>query len=330
MQHTPERPAVRSKTAKGVQVITQEQVAQTIRNLGEAPEELAIANPLTPQELARITVSIELVTPQMAAEWLGHNPTNRQMSPNRLRRNTETMREGDWGFNGQPITKDKNGNVVDGQHRLASLISAQMSAWFIVIRGLEPIAQETTDLNQPRKLKDMIYRRGYANHSDLAAVTNWLWRYLEGKMTGTAYASKFPTVPQGLKVFEEHVDGFQDSLRVGSRVGKSLKVGRPVFSMLHYVLSDIDQEDTDEFFARLADGQALVEGDSIYALRRAIDNLRKQQVSHTRGIPGEYLAAITIKAWNSYRRGDRNVKVVVWKRGGAHPEPFPTPIVAPL
>lgn len=303
-------------------------LAMIKQKIADLPEGLEIANYKDPEFLANVKMSLELITPEMAEEWLHRNPTNRKLQEKRVLKNAGAMQDGEWDLNGQTITFDTEDNLVDGQHRLASIVHADMAVWSLVARGLSKEAQETTDTGGIRRLRDMLYRRGESDPALLATTLGWLWRWNNDRIVKGQSFEKVPTIQQGLKTLEEH-PGIRDSMTIGRRAGDAIKSGRGVLGMLHYVLSDIDAEDTDEFFARLIDGQALIEGDPIYALRRVMINMAIKSTATKSFASGEYIAAITIKAWNAYRRGDTDVKHLRWRRGGKSPEPFPDPLVDP-
>ena len=93
-----------------------------------------------------------------------------------------------------------------------------------------------------------------------------------------------------------------------------------VAGLCWWLFSRIDAEDCDAFMARLRDGQNLAKGDPVYELRQAIARTRAGGTIGSRS--PTYLTAITIKAWNAYRRGDQ-VSVISYRPGGAHPEGIP-------
>lgn len=287
-----------------------------------------IANDVPQEVLEGMVARIELVTPDKANGWLERNLTNRRMQKNRVLRLAKAMRNGEWNLNGQSIAFDYNGNMVDGQHRLQAVVKSQMPIWSVVVYGVPPEGQETTDTGKVRTLTDMLYRRGYPRPDRLSSIAKWLWRYENGFMIRPPSPDQAMTIQQGLEVVETH-PGLHQSLLVGEQVGRALGLGQGVFGMLHYVLTDVNSQEVDFFFERLKDGQGLIEGDPLYHLRQLISNLMRANSKATREkISGEYLAAVTIKTWNAYIRGDK-VNSLMWRRGGSSPEAFPKPIAVP-
>lgn len=300
--------------------------AEYERLLAVLPDGVEIVNPLDFEEWERLVPRPTLIVPDRAKQALENNPMNRKVSRYMVLRHVQAMTRGEWNFNGQTIGLDLNGNLVDGQHRLTALVETNMAMWVIVVAGLDPQAQETTDTGKSRTLANMLERRGEQDPRGLAAAVSWYWKLINNKMMATDPQWRAPTIQQGLQVLEEN-PRLRDDLVLGRQVGEHVRAGRTLFPALYYYLANFDEEDTAEFFERLRDGQLLVEGDPVYALRSSISNLVAR--TDVKTIPGDYLAAITIKAWNGYRKGTV-VKLLKFRRGGASPEPFPQPIQEPL
>ena len=92
------------------------------------------------------------------------------------------------------------------------------------------------------------------------------------------------------------------------------------------VLTEIDAEDAEYFFDRLASGEGLYRCDPIFELRNALQEEMQQAGGKTRtGRNNTWKLAIIIKAWNKYRNGE-TVKLLSYRPGGANRERFPEPI----
>ena len=69
-----------------------------------------------------ITYKTINVTPSMAETWLEKNNNNRKLSSSVIKNYAEKMKKGHWNLTHQSIAFDKDGNLVDGQHRLSAVI----------------------------------------------------------------------------------------------------------------------------------------------------------------------------------------------------------------
>ena len=77
-----------------------------------------------------------LITPAMAKTWLEHNPSNRPIKMACVEAYMRDMIAGKWLLTHQGIAFDKDGNLLDGQHRLTA----------IALCGLPVMMNVTTDM----------------------------------------------------------------------------------------------------------------------------------------------------------------------------------------
>jgi len=99
--------------------------------------------------------STEIVTPQLAAEWLNHNRAEQRKVRARLVRTyAEAMNRGEWTLTGGGITFDVNGDLTNGQHTLSAIIVHGRALTLRVTVG-EPVeAFHFTDIGKPRSVTD--------------------------------------------------------------------------------------------------------------------------------------------------------------------------------
>src|SRR5947199_10315040 len=69
---------------------------------------------------------VQTITPKKAAEYLGLNTANRPLSNRTVREFAAAMRRGEWRVTHQGIAFDTTGALVDGQHRLAAIVEADL------------------------------------------------------------------------------------------------------------------------------------------------------------------------------------------------------------
>lgn len=107
-------------------------------------------------------VHTETVTPQMAQEWLEHNTSNRRLSKRKVRLYADDMRKDRWSLHHQGIAFYEDGELGDGQHRLAAVIEADHPVEMVVVRGLSRKAGADIDRHRPRGEADAIRIGGIA------------------------------------------------------------------------------------------------------------------------------------------------------------------------
>lgn len=259
------------------------------------------------------------VTPDLAREWLKRNNRNRALHPQRVTDLAEAMKRGEWTENGDTITFSESGDVQDGQHRLAAVVKSGVPIRCLVVEGLPDEAQDTKDVGARRTFAAVLQIRGVASSTNVAALARLVFDHGTGQLRSHNHP---PSHAQLLAVVEKHLDELRESNRVGKAVRRQLPISQNYTALAHWLCMPLDPDDSEFFFARLRDGQGLVEGDPIFALRKAIilDAIKPRN-----RMDGVHHLALIIKAWNAYRKGEKII-VLAWRSGGARPEVFPEPV----
>jgi hypothetical protein len=80
---------------------------------------------------------VQTITPAKAAEWLEANTTNRPVSRTVVRSFAEAMKRGEWIVTHQGIAFDVSGVLIDGQHRLAAVLDADVPVAMTVFTDVD-------------------------------------------------------------------------------------------------------------------------------------------------------------------------------------------------
>lgn len=265
------------------------------------------------------TGNVELVqvTPALAHDWLGYNTHNRRLRDRVINAYASDMKAGAWQWNGESIKFAVGGALLDGQHRLAAIVAADVTIPMLVVRGLPDEVQDTVDGGTKRKFSDVLQLRGELNYSTLAALARRIALWEAGiRRTGGNFA---PTNAQLLQVIEKYPDT-REASTVGNHVSTRCGLPGSICAFGYWLFSRIDDSDASFFFDRLHDGQNLVKGDPVYELRRVAEASRTVRGERS----STFLTAVMIKAWNAYRDG-KPIALLTFKAGGAVPEKFPEP-----
>lgn len=266
------------------------------------------------------TVRVETITPELATEMLGHNTHNRNLRQPYVERLARAITAGDWQFNGETIKVAADGTIVDGQHRLAAVVESGGSIKTAVIYNVPIESQMTVDTGVRRTLSDVLKLAGHVRYATLAATLVWLYRWETGSIK-RRLTSAYPTTAEALRTLDAH-PGISESIPFGESTSRVMRVAPSMMVFLHYLFSNIDAEDADDFFAKLIEPVGLSEGSPIIAVRHQFDLEATGAVRRRRS---EVHAALLIKAWNAYREG-RSVQRINWSGGGSKPESFPVPV----
>lgn len=84
-----------------------------------------------------MNVKVEKITPEMAESYLGRNMVNRHLNKDRVAQYALDMATGKWELNGEAIRFNKDGRLIDGQHRLSAIVKSGTSIRMVVMRDIE-------------------------------------------------------------------------------------------------------------------------------------------------------------------------------------------------
>jgi hypothetical protein len=273
------------------------------------------------------SVSVEWITPALAAEYLTHNiANNRRPKPTRIAAYTRDIQNGNWLFTGEAIKFDIHGHLVDGQNRLHAIINADMPAEVLVIRGLTPEAVNVLDSGMSRSGADAITISGIAERSDpkdLAATVRLHLAWQNGDLPHAGVTSGgLPTMTKTEMI--EYI-GRHPRLDFAARYGRAVyaNLRLPVGSLAvaWEAFERIDIDDTAEFFNRIRDGISTGIGDPFLTLSRRVVSDRNDGL---RSIPPARGLFYLFRTWNAFRGGEILHKLQAGSRtSGFTPIPVP-------
>ncbi len=122
------------------------------------------------------TFEVEKITPSIAKRYLAANRANRPVSASIVRSYVDAMRRGEWLMNAEAVKFDRDGRLVDGQHRLVAVESSGVPVQMLVARGLDPAVFKTLDTGHKRTASDVLAIRGIANSMAVAGALRLLHR----------------------------------------------------------------------------------------------------------------------------------------------------------
>lgn len=267
-----------------------------------------------------VSVAVEMIGPAEAEQFLGKNNKNRNKKHASIAGFAADMKNGDWQFTGAAIQFDDAGNLQDGQNRMEAIVVSGETLPFIVVRGLDPAAQDDMDCGVKRTYGDVLTIRGEKNAHNVAALVRRVGAWEAGERRGLL---QWKTSHSGLSRILAANPDLKEWVGPATRVASIVGLPASSVGMLMWVFHGIDSDDAEFFFDRLTDGQGLMKGDPIFELRRTLadpkNRLKGGNAKSIRDI------VFIIKAWNSYRAGE-TVSLYRWKPGGATPEAFPEPV----
>ena len=261
-------------------------------------------------------MQVEVITPEVAKSLLLLNFGNRPMNSKHIARLARAMANGEWELNGEAIKLSDN-RLIDGQQRLEAVIKSNTPIQTVVMRGLKEEVFHTLDGNRKRSPADILSVHGEVSCTVLAAALKWVDAYQSGRLlAGHVKPAQDYSNHDHLELLEENPT-LRRSIRVAEGVRRLTKL--TLAAALHYLFSQVSEEQADGFFQELRYGEGLGKTDPVYLLReRLIDN-----ISAKAKMTDRYVLALFIKAWNAKREGAQ-IRQLAFREAGAFPETFPT------
>lgn len=245
-----------------------------------------------------VKVELQLITPELAQQWLQVNFRNRNQRPKQILAHTRDMLMDAWRFIGDTIKFSSDGRLLDGQHRLEAIVKARTPQWLIVVFGIDPDAFDVIDAGAKRTGADMFKLAGYRYPTLLASVASMA-------LTQGGVARKQLTHSELLRAVREDPDLYtvvnEEMPRLLALDGLA---SGTVIAYSYYRLAKIDDQSARVFFDGLNSLAQLPAHSPILALHRHLPKIHQ-----ARGGRGAWsyrldcLAAI-YTAWNAWRDGE--------------------------
>lgn len=268
----------------------------------------------------KVVMEITMLTREKAQTLVdSQTDQQRKLSNAHVARYADASERGLWKFDGTPIRVDWYGRMVDGQHRCHMVIKTGKAEKVLIIYGLDPDIFQVLDSGKRRAIGDALRVLDESHYCVLASALTILAAYENGTISaghgvgGEKYKS-FQT-EDALTLLKKHPD-LRASVKKAMPVRIVLNLSAAAF--LHYVFSKKNAPQADEFFEKLASGEGFKKKDPIGVLRDRLLFNRTEAKKMNRGCK----IAITIKAWNVFRRGGTLTKLT-WRGEKRPEEPMP-------
>lgn len=270
-------------------------------------------------ELKKLTGTYAIsVSPSLAAAWLKFNNNNRPLSTSHVSEYVGRMRRGEWVMNGQAIIFTSQGDLGDGQHRLAAVVQSGITIDFDVRFGISPTAFATIDDGKKRTAADVFSIEQIPNYTNAAAAVALIMGMEKNNTQGSFATDTRPSNKEKLDWYLSNPD-VADFVVLGLKwyeaSGRILSPAK--FAAYAYMMAKVDFNKSMKFMERLAFGFDLSISSPIFKLRA---KLMQSKADKTKRIPESYERALIIKAWNFFRNG-QPVKIL---RYDTERESFPT------
>lgn len=235
------------------------------------------------------------VTPELAEKWLAQNPKNRTIKKAIVERYARDMTDGNWLYTGEAIKFSADGKLLDGQHRLTAILESTETIEMEVITDIPVEAQDFMDVGLKRTAADMLTINGYS----YAVMTAAAARIALGVEEGLVEPGNYKATHGEIKTWVELNPTITDSAEMAKNYHRRLDVSPALVCYTHYMMSKIDRDAADAFWAQAASKIGLTEGEPILAMINKFADIRRQSQRIRAGV---YISMI-YRTWNAKRAG---------------------------
>ena len=244
------------------------------------------------------------VTPEIAAEWLLRDrPGNRNIRQGSVDKYARDQSEGRWDLAVDCIAFNKQGQLVNGRHRLMACIKSGICIPSLVLLGKETVID--IDATSARSAGDYFRLMGISSCNRAAAVAKWVAAY-EVNHLGSSLQRAW-SHSELWECFGRHV-GIADSLTfIGGFPNEDLKrLGRAaVLVAIHYLicLETGDRSLADAYFDQLITGENVGRRDPAKMVRNRLIDLKRDEESRRLRLDNLKWATYVAKGWNAIATG---------------------------
>ena len=257
-------------------------------------------------------LTVETITPADAKDLLAANINNRILRPDRIAQYAQDMANGQWTLTGEPLIFARDGQMLNGQHRLHACIEAGTPFTTAVARDADPAVFQHLDSGLKRTHGDITAQLGVKNAHLTASTARFVLGYHAGAITGSGRDLSMAATRQGIvREIADNLDLYDKAVRMaktGAKMGHN-PTGLAAFGVLTAQING--DGSADEFIAGLLSGEGMEAKDPRLALHRQLLGPYRPKTG------GPYLGLL-IRAYQAWVNGEERKNLQTWKSG-----PFP-------
>jgi hypothetical protein len=252
-------------------------------------------------------ITTEVIGPEEAADILANrNKRNRAISPKTVNEYARQMAAGEFPFIADPVRFDHDGNLIDGQHRLAAVVGSGQPQQFVIVRNLDPETQKYMDAGRKRTATDQLRIEGMPSPSVAASIGRFVMHWQAGDVPG--FNTKFSTA-EVVDFVESNLDRIEAASAHARGLYRATRSSQAISGASYFMAREVaDAETADVFFNLLVSGAGLDTGSPILLLRNKLIYMSSGG-SRSKKAERPELAYFYVRAWNGWRRNEELTKL---------------------
>lgn len=261
-----------------------------------------------------ITVGLVNVTPEVAKNWLKHNPRNRRFWEPTTLRYERDMSGKRWPFTGDTVKFSDQDEMLDGQHRCKAIKNSGVAQQLLVVSGLPTKAQAFMDGGRKRNAGTTLSIDKTPHSTAVAAVARLALKWNPGgiwvRERGTELFGDLQlSNPEVLEFVAKH-PAVHEAARRGAAVAGAVPGARPSVIGAAYLRASMLEDGmfaAAEWFEKLETGAGLELGNPVLALRNGMMRVRAEKLANPQ-IPQLWKV---VRTWNASRTGEEMGRLVL-------------------
>lgn len=255
-------------------------------------------------------LSVELINKERALELLNTMPTNRNVKKANLNKLISVLQNNEWDAeNGEVIKINKEGQLIDGQHRLMAVVKTNKAVNMAIMYGCGSNAMKTIDTGATRSINDVLKLNNVKSYVKVPFVIQSESVINKGKtIRYTNQETKYKTPLSVLDVYLSNKMIIDETTTQATRFYANLKLLSPSQVVAYYnIFKKIDEESANEFFEQLSSFN--ITNTQIMLLKQ---KLIADKTTTLRKLSSTEKEAMLIKTWNAFMQGSEK-KILRWQ-----------------
>lgn len=214
-----------------------------------------------------------LVTVEMAKKWLSNAAPNRPIRALAVAKCVAEILEGEWKYNGDTIRFNKDGKMIDGQHRCKAIVETGMEQICLVAYDVDETAVPTIDEGTRRTSADQWGMKGLAGGKTDSAIIQQLYHwYVSGHMGTTR---KTLSLRASWAVYNKLDLPLFTAVKARAYSTKGIHGKPSILAAIGYVAGWDNLEKFEDFVNRITTGLGMSRSDSAYFFREFLRSSKK-------------------------------------------------------
>jgi ParB-like chromosome segregation protein Spo0J len=245
------------------------------------------------------TAKEETITPLRASKLLENCQNVRRIRSEHVALLAQAMRDG-WQNNGATIKMDRNGRVIDGEHRLRACILANVPFQTLIAYGVDNCSTIDAAM-RPRTVVQLMSSRGAKNANVVASIARMALILQEtDEFTRVNLTSRgWLGIARLTEYCDKHLDALVKAASLAMQPGAVTGAPSGAFGLVAYMNPDYHK--LAPFLEGVASGEGLQRGSPIYALRERLLGVRRRRARVTFADG----CACIFKGWNAHVDDER-------------------------